>query len=62
MHKLLRYYSQNKIMVWAVILAIILGYALLRVLNNAIANQNTEETNKQETTSSNVVSYRNESE
>lgn len=62
MHKLLRYYSQNKIMVWAVILAIILGYALLRVLNNAIANQNTEENNKKETTSSNVVSYRNESE
>lgn len=63
MHKLLRYYSQNKIKIWGIILAIVLGYALLHVLNNAIANQNTEEGNKeQETTSNNVVSYRNESE
>lgn len=63
MHKLLRYYNQNKLKVWIIILAIVLGYALLQVLNSAIANQNTEEENKdQETTSNNVVSYRNESE
>ena len=62
MHKLLRYYNQNKIKIWAVVLAIVLGYALLQVLNNAIANHNTEENNEQETTSNNVVSYRNESE
>ncbi len=63
MHKLLRYYNQNKLKVWMIVLAIVLGYALLQVLNSAIANQNTEEENKdQETTSNNVVSYRNESE
>ena len=62
MHKLLRYYNQNKIKIWAVVLAIVLGYALLQVLNSAIANHNTEENNEQETTSNNVVSYRNESE
>lgn len=62
MHKLLRYYNQNKIKIWVIALAIVLGYALLQVLNSAIANHNTEENNEQETTSNNVVSYRNESE
>lgn len=63
MHKLLRYYNQNRLKIWAILLAIVLGYALLQVLNNAIANHNTEENNnEQETTSNNVVSYRNESE
>lgn len=63
MHKLLRYYNQNRLKIWAILLAIVLGYALLRVLNSAIANQNTDENNnEQETTSNNVVSYRNESE
>ena len=62
MHKLLRFYNQNRLKIWAILLAIVLGYALLQVLNNAIANHNTEENNEQETTSNNVVSYRNESE
>ena len=63
MHKLLRYYNQNRLKIWAILLAIVLGYVLLQVLNNAIANHNTEENNnEQETTSNNVVSYRNESE
>ena len=63
MHKLLRFYNQNRLKIWAILLAIVLGYALLRVLNSAIANQNTDENNnEQETTSNNVVSYRNESE
>ena len=62
MHKLLRYYNQNKIKIWVIALAIVLGYALFQVLNSAIANHNTEENNEQETTSNNVVSYRNESE
>ncbi len=63
MHKLLRFYNQNRLKIWAILLAIVLGYALLRILNSAIANQNTEENNnEQETTSNNVVSYRNESE
>ena len=63
MHKLLRFYNQNRLKIWAILLAIVLVYALLRILNSAIANQNTEENNnEQETTSNNVVSYRNESE
>lgn len=63
MHKLLRFYNQNRLKIWAILLAVILGYALLQVLNNAIASRNTEENNNdQETTSNNVVSYRNESE
>lgn len=63
MYKLWKYYNQNKLKVWIIVLAIVLGYALLHVLNDAIANRNTEEGNKeQETTSNNVVSYRNESE
>ena len=57
MHKLLRYYSQNKIKIWTIVLAIVLGYALLQALNSAIANRNTEEeNNEEETTSNNVVS------
>ena len=62
MHKLLRFYNQNRLKIWTILLAIVLGYALLQVLNSAIANHNTEENNEQETTSNNVVSYRNESE
>lgn len=61
MHKLLRYYNQNKIKVWGILLAIILGWIMLQVLNNAIKEQNTNENKDQETTS-NVVSYHNESE
>ncbi len=63
MHKLLRFYNQNRLKIWTVILAIVLGYIMLQVLNNAVANRNTKENNnEQETTSNNVVSYRNESE
>ena len=62
MHKLLRFYYQNRLKVWTILLAIILGYIMLQVLNNAIRNQNTEEENNGQETTSNVVSYRNESE
>ena len=64
MHKLLRYYNQNRIKIWVILLAIILGWLLLQVVNSAFrdqANSNEENNNDQETTS-NVVSYRNESE
>ncbi len=63
MHKLLRYYNQNRIKIWVILLAIILGWLLLQVVNSAFrdqANSNEENNNNQETTS-NVVSYRNES-
>ena len=62
MHKLLRFYNQNRLKIWTILLAIVLGYALLRVLNSAIGNQNAEEKNNEQETTSNVVSYRNESE
>lgn len=59
MHKLLRYYSQNRIKVWTIILAIVFIILMIQVLNNAVKkdNQNTSEGE----TASNVVSYRNES-
>lgn len=65
MHKLLKYYNQNRIKVWTIVLAIVLGYLLLQVLNNFIGEQNmntNEENNNDQETTSNVVSYRNESE
>ena len=63
MHKLLRFYNQNRLKVWTILLAIVLGYMMLQVLNNAIGNQNTEEENntQEQGTTSNVVSYHNES-
>lgn len=61
MHKLLRYYSQNRIKVWTIILAILFVIMIIQVLNN-IAKQEKQNTNtKEEETASNVVSYRNES-
>lgn len=63
MHKLLRYYSQNRIKVWTIILAIIFVLVLIQVLNN-IAKTNNEANNQkksEEETTSNVVSYSNES-
>ena len=62
MHKLWRFYNQNKLKVWAIALAIILGWLMLQVVNNALkeANQTQENMNNEETTS-NVVSYSNES-
>lgn len=65
MYKLWKYYNQNKVKVWAILLAIILGWFMLQVLNSAIREQNAntnEENNNEEETTSNVVSYRNESE
>ncbi len=61
MHKLLRYYSQNRIKVWTIILAIILGLTMIQVLNSLAREENQKNYEGEETTS-NVVSYRNESE
>lgn len=61
MHKLLRYYSQNRIKVWSIVLAIIFGLAIIQVLNNVAKEEFKKDYEKKETTS-NVVSYRNESE
>ena len=61
MHNLLRYYSQNRIKVWTIILAIIFGLAIIQVLNSVAREENKKNYEREETTS-NVVSYRNESE
>lgn len=59
MYKLWRYYNQNRVKVWTVIITIILVYSLIKILNIQARNKKPE--TKKETTS-NVVSYRNESE
>lgn len=62
MHKLWRFYNQNKLKVWAIFLAIILGWLMLQVVNNALKEANqTQENMTNEETISNVVSYSNES-
>lgn len=64
MHKLLRFYSQNRLKVWAIILGIIFILVIIQVLNS-ISKRQMEEQNRnileQETTLSNVVSYDNQS-
>lgn len=59
MYKLWRYYNQNKLKVWTIILAIILALAMIRTLNEKLKNKTTQNTDKE--TTSNVVSYHNES-
>lgn len=60
MHKLLRYYSQNRLKIWATIIGIILLIVIIQVLNSwAKIDNQTEEAGE---TTDNVVSYANESE
>ena len=40
MHKLLRYYNQNRMKVWTIILAIIFILVLIQVLNNIARDNN----------------------
>lgn len=60
MHKLLRYYSQNRLKIWAMILATIFILVVIQVLNN-IAKENREKEKEGKETTDNVVSYQNES-
>lgn len=60
MHKLLRYYSQNRIKVWTIIFAIAFVLLIIQVLNN-VAKEENKQNNKQKETADNVVSYHNES-
>ena len=58
MHKLLRFYSQNRLKVWATILGIIFVIVIIQVLNSISRNQMAEQNQniiEQETTLSNVV-------
>ena len=65
MHKLLRFYSRNRIKIWALIIGIIFVLLVIQVLNS-VSRKNREEQNKEiiekETTLSNVVSYDKQSE
>lgn len=61
MHKLLRFYNQNRIKVWGIILAIIFIIMLIQALNNIAKEEMQNNRISEEETASNVVSYRNES-
>ncbi len=62
MHKLIRYYNQNRVTIWIMILVIAFIFFIIQVLNN-VAKENNQKTNEQigKETTDNVVSYRNES-
>ncbi len=64
MHKLIRFYYQNRLKVWAVILAIIFVISMIQIMNNLASKRLKERNEKinEETTSKNVVSYDKESE
>lgn len=59
MHKLLRYYSQNRLKIWATILGIIFIIVIIQVLNSFAKKKN--QTKEEGETTGNVVSYANES-
>ena len=61
MYRLLHLYNQNRLKVWIIIFAIICGWLMLQVVNNAIKENRLSEQNIQQETTSNVVSYYNES-
>ena len=59
MYKLWRYYNQNKLKIWTFILIIVLGLAIIRTLNVKLKDKKIQSNDKE--TTSNVVSYHNES-
>ena len=61
MYRLLHLYNQNRLKVWLIIFAIIFGWLMLQVVNDAIKEKRLSEQNIQQETTSNVVSYYNES-
>lgn len=61
MYKLLRFYNQNRIKVWGIVLAIIFIIMLIQVLNDIAKQEVKNNSIGEEETASNVVSYRNES-
>lgn len=62
MHKILRFYNKNRIKVWTIIIAIILGISLIQTLNKKTIEEGKKEENQGETTLNNVVSYDKQSE
>lgn len=62
MHNLIRFYYENRIRVWTVILAIIFILVIIQLLNSFAKQQKIEKQSENiEETTSNVVSYDNES-
>ncbi len=62
MHKLLRYYRQNRIKVWGAVIAVIFALAIIQVLNMQAKTTKEKRIKEQQETTENVVSYQNESE
>ena len=60
MHKLLRYYNQNRKGIWVIILIIIFILLIIQAFNN-VAKENKKTNEEEKETTDNVVSYRNES-
>ena len=58
MHRLLSFYSQNKLRIWGIIIAVIFILAIIQVLNNIYRDTGSEGTTN---TAENVSSYSNES-
>ena len=63
MHNLIKFYYENRIRVWTIILAIIFIFVLIQLLNSFSRQQKIEKQSKntEEETTSNVVSYDDES-
>lgn len=63
MYKLFRFYNQNRIGIWVMIIAIVFIIAIIQVLNSAVIEEKKANLNKgEETTFNNVVSYDKQSE
>lgn len=61
MYKLFRWYNQNRFKIWTGIIVIIFVIVMIHLLNNFIREENQEKKLDKKETTSNVVSYHNES-
>lgn len=63
MHKLLRLYNQNRVVIWGIIFVIVFLIAIINVLNSSVKEEKKNNIGKkEETTLNNVVSYDKQSE
>ena len=46
MHKFFRWYNQNRLQFWILIIIVVLGIIFLQVVNSLVANKNAEERNR----------------
>ena len=49
MYKLWKYYNQNRLKVWGIILAITIGFIVIRILNFNYKNEKKEKNNETNT-------------